>query len=51
MQSFHCPVLIGPKLVTGHLGRPILDDIEVISRFLSEFIYECFGKKRLSKNK
>lgn len=44
MESFHCPSIMKPKSVQGLLRKATINDINVISEFLSGFIYDCFGK-------
>ena len=43
MESFHCPSIIMPKSVQGLLRKATINDINVISEFLSGFVYDCFG--------
>lgn len=49
MQSFHCPSIVEPKPVQGHLQKPTINDIDVISEFYSGFIFDCFGKKTIAE--
>lgn len=42
MESFQCPSIIEPKPVQGLLRKATINDINVISEFLSGFIYDCF---------
>lgn len=49
MQSFHCPLIIKPKSVQGQIQKPTINDVKVISEFLSGFIYDCFGKKTIAE--
>jgi len=50
MESFQCPFVIKGKQSKGYLGQATINDITVISEFLSGFVYDCFGKKLRQKN-
>lgn len=43
MESFQCPSIIEPKAVKGIIRKANIDDANVISEFLSSFVYDCFG--------
>lgn len=43
MESFHCPSIMKQKSVQGIIRKATINDINVISEFLSGFIYDCFG--------
>lgn len=49
MESFKCSQIIEPKSTQGFLRKAVMNDISVISEFLSGFIYDCFGKKTSSE--
>ncbi|WP_234118961.1 GNAT family N-acetyltransferase [Clostridium hydrogenum] len=44
MESFQCQKVIEPKPLSGFLRKAALEDVKIISQFLSGFIYDCFGK-------
>lgn len=44
MESFKCESVIKPKISQGFFRKASINDIAVISEFLSGFIYDCFGK-------
>lgn len=49
MESFKCSQIIETKSTQGFLRKAVMNDISVISEFLSGFIYGCFGKKATSE--
>lgn len=44
MESFQCQEVIEPKPEQGFLRKAAVEDVKIISQFLSGFIYDCFGK-------
>jgi hypothetical protein len=49
MESFQCPSVIEAKQIKGHLRQATINDITIISEFLSGFVYDCFGKETTSE--
>ncbi|NOW04662.1 hypothetical protein [Clostridium beijerinckii] len=49
MESFQCPSVIEAKQINGQLRQATINDINIISEFLSGFVYDCFGKETTSE--
>lgn len=49
MESFQCPSVIEAKQIKGHLRQATINDITIISEFLSGFVYDCFDKETTSE--
>ncbi|SHE98104.1 hypothetical protein SAMN02745784_02419 [Tissierella praeacuta DSM 18095] len=43
MESYYCPSIKFPMNISGSIGKPSLDDVNIISEFFVGFIRDCFG--------